>query len=271
MPPRRNTAFDYYDDWTDQIDHEELINYINREMRPLNIYISDTDIRNAVDELRDAASSENYSREDRLIKALKMKLEKDQESRGTQGLHRSRGRFLIFCYVAHLLESQELARTLLRFFNSREGTEIDDDEKSFMLTEWGLGLQKLEGLVPQEKLEKAFIRIASRGPPMFEEWRRPGQCQPWVANLFRRVQETMLQEHGRGRDQLQLITSPVRRPSLPAFRRPSMIVLPPYPRTGYNSPIVTPRHELNTLRFRQDMQALELNRLRRDVDDLRYR
>ncbi|KAF2622319.1 hypothetical protein BU25DRAFT_214778 [Macroventuria anomochaeta] len=277
MMPRPFPNFGYWNAWADQIDNGELMDFINRELGRCGIYLSDADIRKFLGELKDAARLEEYDfggdRGDELVTRMRGNLTKDLESNGGQGLYRSRSRFLVFCYVARRTNSDELAGALLRFF-SKKGTDIVDEEKSFLLTEWCLGLQQLEGLVPEDKLHKAFRQVASLGPPMFEEWRRPGPHHSWVADILRLFHERVPHDHSQGRSQLQLIAPgdfPVRRLSVPPFSRPSFIDLPPYPRTGYNSPLISPRHDLHALHLQQHMQAFELARLQRDVDDLRHR
>jgi hypothetical protein len=265
--PRRFADFDdYWNNWADRIDKGEYLDYINRELGPRNIYLSDAEIKQALSELKNAARSGD---EDQVVETLKNKLNNDLESNRSQGLHRSRSQFLISSFVAHRLRSNELARALLRFF-SKKGTEIVEEEKPFMLSEWCLALTQLEDLVPHDKWSKAFRQVAGRGPPMLEEWRRPGPYHSWANEILRPLHGSFLRDHGRGEDQLQLIAPRVRRLSVPAFRRPSIIEIPPYPRTSYDSPMVTTRHALDALHLRQTMQAFELDRLRRDVDDLRY-
>lgn len=274
-PPYR--PFEDWSDWANQIDTEDLVRFINRELRQREIYLSDTDINQALSELQNAARSENYgltgSREDRLMSMIKKRLTRDLDSTVSQGLYRSRSCFLTCCFVARRVSSNELAKALLRFF-SKEGTNIVEEERSFLLTEWCLGLQQLTGLVPEDKLGKAFHQVARLGPPMFEEWRRPGLHHSWVANLLKFFNETTLHDHSRGRGLLQLSGQRdmlVRRLSAPAFRSPSIIDIPPYPRTGYSSPMRSPRHEMNALHLQQQAHEFEIDRLRRDVDSMRHR
>ena len=265
--PRRFADFDdYWNNWTDRIDEGEHFDYINRELGPRNIYLSDTEIKRALSELKDAARSGD---EDQVVEMLKNKLNNDLELNGSQGLRRSRSHFLISSFVAHRLRSSELARALLRFL-SKKGSEIVEAVRSFMVTEWCLALAQLEDLVSHDKWSKAFRQVASRGPPMLEEWRRPGPYHSWENGILRLLHESIFRDHGRGEDQLQLIAPRVRKLPVPAFRRPSMIEMTSYPRTCYDSLVVTPWHEMDALHLRQTMQAFELDRLRRDVDDLRY-
>ena len=275
MVPRTFPRFGLWADWADQVDNEDTISYINHELSPCGIYLSDADIEDALRDLKDVMRSEKFGNacEDELASMMKTKLKKDRDSNGGQGLYRSRSRFLVFCYVARRTNFEGLARALLRFFG-REGDDIVVEEKSFLLTEWCLGLRQLQGLVSEDKLRKAFRPVASRGPPLFEEWQRPGPHHSWIADILRYCYDAILFDHGRGRDHLQLLGPydlPVRRLSVPACRRPSFVELPSYSRTGYNSPLSTPSHDLHALHLQQHMQAFELARLQRDVDDLRYR
>ncbi|UPX10066.1 uncharacterized protein EKO05_0000738 [Ascochyta rabiei] len=278
MPSSRLSGYEDWNDWVDEIDNGDIINYITHELRSREIYLSESDIRQGLEELNSLSLSRashhfGDAREDQLMNIMKRALAKDLDSNGSQGLYRSRSRFLTFCFVARRLGSKELAGVLLRFFVRAE-SNILDGEKSFLLTEWCLALQQLESLVSDDRLNDAFGRIAKLGPPLFEEWRRPGPHHSWIMDMLRFFNEMNRHDHGRGRDQLQVIAPhdlPPRRLSVPPLRRPFTVDIPPYPRTVYNTPMISPRHGVAGLHLQQQMHAFELNRLRRDMDDIRYR
>ncbi|KAF9693137.1 hypothetical protein EKO04_008671 [Ascochyta lentis] len=284
MPASRHSDYENWNDRAHGVNDGDLMNYINRELQSRDIYLPDTDIRQFLGELKNlSVSGTSYelggAREDQFVNMMKSRLTKDLDSNGSQGLHRSRSRFLTFCFVARRLSSNELARALLRFFVRGEN-KILGEEESFLLTEWCLGLQQLEGLVSEDRLNDAFRRVASLGPPMFEEWRRPGPHHSWITDLLRFLNETFRHDHDhdhdRDRDRHQMVACrelPPRRLSVPHPRRPFMIDMPPYPRTGYNSPMISPMisHGVTSLHLQQQVHAFELDRLRRDIDDMRYR
>lgn len=267
MFPSRRFKHGDWDDWSDRIDDGDLSEYVKRELQNRGLFLSDTDVKQNLGDLRNVW---RYGgREDRLVNMMQNKLSKDLDSSRHQGLYRTRSRFLTFCFVARRMGSDELARGLLRFY-AKEQTEILEEEESFLLTEWCLALQQLEGLVSQDKLMDAFRKVARLGPPMFEQWNRSGPHHSWVVDLLRLLHDLVRHERGRGRDEIQLLAPrdlPARRLSVPAFRRPS------YRGTGYNTPLVTPRisHEVNALHLQQHVQGYELERLRRDMENMIYR
>jgi hypothetical protein len=287
------TWFPDCDSWNARgslVDVGDIVDYIKRELRKFGIYISDTDIKQAWGDLMNALSSRNVydfggTCESQVTKMMANRLVQDVGTRGNQGLYRSRSRFLTLCFVAHRTSSVRLARSLLQFFNDEE-VEIVESEDMFLLTEWCLGLRKLQGLVSEDKLHQAMSQVASLGPPMFEEWRRLGPHHSWIAEVAQVVQEMQHKfRHDplRGRDRLQLSAPcdwPIRRLSAPPRVRPRrpmlQIEMPTFSRTGYNTPLLSPRRlstadEVNALQWRQQEHSSELDRLRRDVDSMKYR
>ncbi|KAJ4987019.1 hypothetical protein SVAN01_07435 [Stagonosporopsis vannaccii] len=250
-------------DGADRIDIGDLTDYINRELGPQEIYLSDSDIREALRELKNAAEGYGCFREEELVNTLRNKLDRDRGSGGAQGLYRSRTRFLVFCYTAARLGSHRIARALLRFF-ARESHEIVRDEIP-LLTEWCIGLQQLQGLVDEDRLGRAFRQVASRGPPLFEEWQRPG------ADVFRSLHDGDMFHRDRARDRLQILGPRhrhVRHASVPVHRRENDLVDPPYPRPAYHFPLVGTRYELDGIHLHQQLHGLELHRLNLEVEDL---
>lgn len=251
MPPR---------ELEDGIDIADLTDYINRELSLHEIYISDSDTREALRELRDVAEGHGYFRQELLIRRLRTKLNKDQESGGEQGLYRSRTRFIISCYTAKRLRARDLAEAVLRFFSTESHVIVHD--KLPLLTEWCVGLRQLQGLVNEGELNRAFHDVARRGPPLFEEWRRPGADMYHDDDIF---------DRDRGRHQLQLLVPRprhVRHASMPAYWRRNYLEDPPYPRTAYHLPLVVPRHDLDAIRMHQRFQDLQLAGLRYGMEDL---
>lgn len=260
-----------WDDWTDRIGNGEMLDHINRELACSELYLPDSDIREALRDLKNTAEYGRF-REDFLINSLKSKLKNDRDSVGGQGFYRSRSFFLVCCIVAQRSEAPELARSLLRFFNKENEVIVRD--KLSLLTEWCIGLKQLKGLVDEGKLSKAFRQVASRGPPLFEEWRRPGSHHSLISDIFRYIQDEILSDQDRERDQLILAPRPlpVRRLSGSLCRRQNWLEDPPYPRTTYHSPLLAPlvaaRHDLHPLHLHQHLQDWELARLERDFSHL---
>lgn len=252
---------------TARLDVGEPLEFINHELGRCDIYLADLEILKFLRELREVDLGGDG--EDELLANLRESLTRDLETNRAQGLYCSRSRFLVYCYTAQHLRSRELARALLRFF-TRKGDRIVDEEKTCLLTEWCLGLQQLEGLVPEDRWYKAFRQVARLGPPLFEEWRRPGPQQPWIGDILRLFQDRVLLPGARGRHQRHLIPN-VRRYALPPLDLPRLGAIPPYPRTGYNTPVLAPVHDLQALQFRQHLQTLEMARLLSEVDELHRR
>lgn len=248
----------------------ELVDAISHELSRSGIYVSDADVQENVDELENHLNGFDIHGLRTLINRLKDKLAMDKESDGSQGLYRSRRQFLIFCHAARVIRSVELAEALSRFLESK-ADDIDDEEKDFLVTEWCHGLLQLKGLIDEDTWYRALQKVAKRGPPLFEEWRRPGPQRSWIEELARLLQDRVFNDHGRGRHQLQRYDFPARRLSVPA-RRPSLIDLPRGPRTGYNSPLLSPMHGvLDALHERQYVQQCNTWRLEQRIDRLRYR
>lgn len=276
MPSSRYAEHGVWDNWPDRIDEDDLVQYISRELRTRDIYLSEADMKQALGDLKDILRTGerhglDYGRADQVVNLLRKKMDRDLEDDGDQGLRRSRSRFLTLCFVARRLRNKELAQALLRFFTTGQD-DIIATEETFLLTEWCIGLQQLEDLVPQDRLDEAFLKVARLGPPMFEQWRRSGPEAPHLAGLIRYIERLSDRE----RDQLQLSTPrdlPPRRLSVPGVRRPFMIDMPSRSRTGYNTPLLSPSisQEMYTLYWQHQVQALELHRLRRDFDIMWYR
>lgn len=250
----------------DGIDIGDLTDYINRELSLQDIYLSDADIQEALRDLQDAAEGHVHFDEEQLIHKLRTKLNKDRDSGGAQGLYRSRTRFLVFCYTAKRLRSHNLAGAVLRFL-VRESHEIANDELP-LLTEWCLGLTQLQGLVDDDTLRTALHDIASRGPPLFEEWRRP------AANMYRRFplhdDDDVFDRH-RARDQLQLLNPRhrhIRLDPVPAYRRRDYLDDQPYSHAALHLHLLAQRHDLHAIRLHQRFQDIRLDGLQYEVEDI---
>lgn len=248
----------------------DLVNAITRELSRSGIYLSTADIQKNADEMGDYLDNRGACGEDELITKLRAKLARDKESSGGQGLHRSRCQFYIFCHAARHIDSVDLAEALLRFLE-RNTSQIDQEEKSFLMTEWCHGLLQLKGLVDEDRWNEALQKVANRGPPMFEEWRRPGLPRSWAEEMVRLLQNTRFHDLGGGRHCLQSFDLPAREPSVPA-RRPSVMGMPSFPYTGYSSPLLSPLHDsFDQLQAQQHRQQFDIAMLEYHMENLRHR
>ncbi|KAF2998941.1 hypothetical protein E8E13_006575 [Curvularia kusanoi] len=229
MLPRRYQNVGYNNDWAHHIDVGQLLDYINIELRQNHIYLSDAEIRRFLAELQEVARiEENYFGND-----------------GEEEL------------LATLKE--ELAVDL------RKVDHIVDEERHPLVAEWCVALRQLEGLVPEDKWYKAFRQVSRLGPPLFEEWRRPNQP---FGGMLRFFQDRNFYQHGREPIHMRPMIAPfVRRRSLPIIPRARISEMPPYPRTGYNSPGLGPMYGFHEVNLRQELHQLDMARLRRDMDN----
>ena len=279
-----SSRFTGYDDWNDSaaridIERKDMLDYIKRELKILGIHISDTEIKSTCSDLENVANSEGvYSfgstREERVTKMIKNRLSQDLRSNGIQGLHQSRLRFLVLCYIAQREYWEWLAKALLKFFDQNE-TDIVREEEPMLLTEWCLGLHQLKDLLPRDKLNHTFRQIASLGPTSFGDWETPISHHSWIMDLRRSLCELMLHDHVRRRSQFHLgplYDLPMRGSSVPAFRPSFVAELQPSSHVGYNTTVMSPSisHEMNALHLQQQAQAFELSRIRRDMNSLRH-
>ncbi|KAH6629419.1 hypothetical protein C7974DRAFT_413219 [Boeremia exigua] len=239
----------------DRVDTEDLVAYISREVNRQDAFLSDSDIRKFIDELHDDLNA-GGALEIALAARFRRNLAKDLDSARNQGLYRSRNRFLVFCYAARRYNSPDLSRGLNRFFSANLA-EIMISEQPYLKALWYLGVEQLRSAAADDK---AFRRMASRDTPVFEEWRRSGPDRSWGAELIRLFQDTT-HECDHGRTQTQIISSVVPRyPTTPPLRHRKM----------YNSSLLDPAHEMQTLQLQQQIQALDVAKLKRDVDDLQW-
>lgn len=269
--PRRFRDYGWGGGYIDEFDVDDVVKFVNSELRPTGIYLSDADIKKYVCELEDLGGLEGFGfRGDELTRKLTDHLDKDKDSNNRgQGMYRSRHRFLVLSYAARRTRSKDVANALMRFW-TRGGSDIIRREEHILLTEWCTAIMQLQNLADEDKWQRAFNQVASLGPPMFEEWQRSGPHRSMAEDILSLFRDLML-DHGRGRHHLQPYDVPVRRLSVSA-RRPSFIELPPYPRTGYNSPLLSPMHDaFNLLHEQQHRQQYDIARLEHRIGNLRDR
>jgi hypothetical protein len=248
----------------------DLVNAISRELSRGGIYLSDTDIRDNLEDLEDYLEGIDFRGEDGLMRRLRDKLALDKVSGGRQGLYRSRRQFYVFCHAARHVRSIELAKALLRFLR-RNADDIEEEEKDTLMTEWCHGLVQLRGLVDGDGWNSVFQKVAKHGPPMFEEWRKSSTQPSWMEQSVRSLQNRIFQDDERGRHQVQRYDCGVRTLSVPA-RRPTLIDLPPYPRTVYSSPLLSPMYNaVDIIQEAQQDLLFDIAMLQRRVDGLRHR
>jgi hypothetical protein len=272
MLPHRVRFLGHDNDWADRIEIGELLNFVNLELGIHHMFLSDAEIGLFLQELRDIARPGVYNlgndTEEELVEHLRECIARDLRSDGGQGLYQSRSRFMVYCFVAQRIHSRELARALVRFFLKR-GDDIANEERHTLLAEWCIGLQKIEGLAPGDKWHRAFHQATRRGPPLFEEWRRPAPHRPFMADMLGLYNDRDFNEYGRGRVH-ELLGPRVRRNQIQIVPGMRLGELPPYPRAGYIDPVVAPAYGLNDFQLEQRLRQIRMARLLRDVDDHRY-
>ena len=272
MLPYRVRFLGHDNDWADRIEIGELLDFVNLELGLHHLYLSDADITLFLQELMDIARPGVHNlgndTEEELVEHLRECIARDLRSDRGQGLYESRSRFMVYCFVAQRIHSRELARALVRFFLKR-GDDITEEEKHTLLAEWCIGLQKIEGLAPGDKWQRAFHRATRRGPPFFEEWRRPAPHRPVIADILGFYNDRDFNDYGRGRFHGPFAPR-VRRNHIPIIPGMRLGELPPYPRVGYYDPIVAPVYGIHDIPLEQRLRQIRMARLLRDVDDHRY-
>jgi hypothetical protein len=266
MLPHRVRFFGHDNDWADRIEIGELLNCVNLELGLHHLYLSDTEVTLFLQELRDISRPGVYNlgsdTEEELVAHLRECLARDLRSNRDQGLYQSRSRFMVYCFVARRIHSRELARALVRFFLKR-GDDIAEEERHSLLSEWCIGLQNIEGLAPGDKWHRAFHRATRRGPPLFEEWRRPAPHR--IADMLGLHNDRDFNEYGHGRAH-GLFAPRVRRNQIPIVPGMRLGELPPYPRVGYFDHVVAPAYGLHDFQLEQRLRQIQMARMLRHVD-----
>lgn len=263
----------YQPNWESYVpDVDEVVDWVNadiRDMRPLCIYLSDEKIRRFVREL-DNLNGLGGPRfcADQLTRDLTDCVEEDKDSNNrSQGLHRSRHRFLVLSFVARRLRSRPIANALMRFLCDQK-SEIMRKEKNDLLTEWGTAIGAIQNLVDEDEWREAFRGITSLGPPYFEEWRRPALHRSIGDHFIGMIHGMMFDlDHDRGRHHPQTYDVSRPRPSVPA-RRSAFLDRPLTSRTAYDSPMLS---QFGAIHEHQHSIMLDLAALQRRVDNLEHR
>ena len=237
----------------------ELVDIINQELDRAGTYMSDSDIRENLDELEDCLEGIDFRGVNSVMRKLKNKLAKDKESDRRQGLYRSRHQFSVFCIAARHEHSIDLARELFRFLK-RNADDIEDEEKNHMLKEWSHGLSQLRGLVDGDEIDRVARKLGGHGVVMLEGWRS--------------LEDRIFQDREQSRHRLERYNCydfGMRGLSVPG-RRSTLTDLSYIPRTACHSPQRSQlRDEMDAIHVHQHLILHGIDNLQRQFDRLGHR